>query len=809
MKKKMCLLLAMVLLCGLCCPVVSEEDLIITDDDFFEDDQETEWTPYDYDHITVGNPTPLNGQFFTDLWGNGTSDTDVRHLVSGYNLVQWDSGASTPQFDRSVVIGALISDGPDGSRSYLLSLYSDLYYSDGTPITAWDYAFSALFQCSPLIAALGGHPAVYDYFVGYEDYIAGVTPYLAGVRVLSDRLIRFTVKGEALPYFYELARLGFYPYPIQAIAPGCQVFDDGYGAYIGNIDPAEATPLFTSALLTETVLAPETGYLVHPDPVSGPYQILSYDGSKAVFEINPYFKGNEAGKKPRIKRLTYTAADNETMIRDLREGAFTLLNKVTWAPSITEGLRLCAEYPQYTRSAYPRTGLTYILFNPSSAPVQEQKVRQAIHFCLDKPQFIRAYAGSFGLETEGLYGLGQWMTEAASGTMPYPVELPENASPAEIATHQREKEEWEAFTLDGLRRYEINVEEAVRLLEEAGWTLNERGEAYDPEKDDVRCKEIGGELRQLSLTMGYQPRADVEEAFAEWFIAPLAQAGVRLTLEPLDFDSIVEAHNEHDFGALDLLYFGDNFNVIFDPSLFFWQDEGGNTEDSLRSVYEEMFALSRAMDATEPKDLVGYMRKWILFQERLTELLPLIPVYTNVYFDFYTKELDEYWVEEHISWAKAIVPARMRSVSSQDGDRVDIDLSSADGLEEIDLSALLARPNHQETDYTEGALSVFPASVRRQVPPDYRTIYEFTAARLEQDIDPDTETLDLRFYFMTLYADGETVYLLFGIPGKGSDVEWFVQEGTALEDGSVGATLEKEQWEKLLGLTFALAVVSQ
>ena len=33
---------------------------------------------YAYDELTVGNPTPVEGNFFTDLWGNNTSDLDVR-----------------------------------------------------------------------------------------------------------------------------------------------------------------------------------------------------------------------------------------------------------------------------------------------------------------------------------------------------------------------------------------------------------------------------------------------------------------------------------------------------------------------------------------------------------------------------------------------------------------------------------------------------------------------------------------------------------------------------------------------------------
>ena len=811
MKRIACFLLMIVLtICIL--PAFAEEEELITLDDGMGtgmpapgvEEEEIELVPYDYDHITIGNPTPLNGQFFTDLWGNDTSDIDVRYLVTGYDLITWDSEISVFRFDRSVVSGAVITEDENGDRSYMLSLYDDLYYSDGTQITARDYAFSILFQSSPLLKELGANPLTLDYIVGYEDYASGNTPYISGVRVPADDLLIITVKKESLPYFYELSRLAFYPYPIHAIAPGCAIGDEGNGAFITNAASPEEPALFTASLLRETILTPDSGFLSHPDPVSGPYRILSYDGVTAEFEINPYFKGNEEGKKPRIQDLTFTVADNESMIQALGEGEFALLNKVAYSPTISEGLRLVMDNAQYGYSAYPRVGLSYFYFDPNSAPVQEQKVRQAIAHCFDKQAFLRDHVGGYGLEAEGLYGLGQWPFEAVSGTIPYPGVLPEGATAEEEATYEEALAAWDALSLDGLSRYGLDLDEAVRLLEEAGWTRNERGEPFDPLSDSVRCKEVGGELMKLELTLGYQPRADVEQALNTCFAANLAEVGIQLTTVPLEFDSIVEAHNAHLFDSLDILYFGDNFNISFDPALFFRSGDDPVVEDSLRSAYQELFVLSEDMAHTEPRDILGYMQKWIGFQEKFTELLPLIPIYSNVYFDFYTRELADYWIEEQPSWGLAIVPARMHSLNS-----VGLQMESLEEAEDLDLASLTKRTVRDKDDYSDGALSMFPESVREQVPPDYRTIYEFVAAKLDSEVGEDTETLEMTYTFQTPYAENEAVYLLYGIPGKGSDVDWFVKEGVGLADGSIRVELEKEQWQQLRDITFALAVVSQ
>ena len=125
------------------------------------------------DQLTVGNPNPMWGEFFTDLWGNITSDQDVRSLIHGYNLIYWDGENGLFTYDPSVVAAILVQENPAGDHIYTFELADDLYYSDGTQITAWDYAFSLLLQIAPEMAELGATPARKPQLTGYQDYIDG------------------------------------------------------------------------------------------------------------------------------------------------------------------------------------------------------------------------------------------------------------------------------------------------------------------------------------------------------------------------------------------------------------------------------------------------------------------------------------------------------------------------------------------------------------------------------------------------------------------------------------------------------------
>ena len=55
------------------------------------------------EELIVGHPTITKGDFFTEMFGNDTADIDVRALIHGYNLVNWDQHQGVFVIDPSVV----------------------------------------------------------------------------------------------------------------------------------------------------------------------------------------------------------------------------------------------------------------------------------------------------------------------------------------------------------------------------------------------------------------------------------------------------------------------------------------------------------------------------------------------------------------------------------------------------------------------------------------------------------------------------------------------------------------------------------
>ena len=605
-------------------------------------EEKSEGTPAN--RLTVGNTTPMRGEFFTSLWGNSTSDSDVRDLLHGYNLVIWDGDLGAFKTDPTVVSRISSRDEANGNRIYTLDLNHDLTYSDGTPITAKDYAFTYLFTLSKEAAEIGAVARRTDQFLGYEEYMSGEVPYLSGVQLINDYTLKITILKAYVPFFHEYGLLLCNPYPISVIAPGVTVKDDGEGVYLANEDEQVKDPIFTADLLRKTVLDPETGYRSHPSVVSGPYMLTSWDGVTAEFEVNPYYKGNSEGIRPTIPSLVYTLSNNDTQVEDLQSGTFDLLNKVARKDVIDNGIQL-TKNGNYAMETYTRSGLCFLSFACEKSTVSSAAVRQAIAWCLDRDQLTADYTGDYGVTVDGYYGIGQYMYRLVTGEAEPPVEDPGSGASQREKTYYEERiAAFKKLNLNGLTHYTVDTEKAIRLLERDGWRLNGDG-----------LREKNGVV--LDLKMICPEGNNITDYLEENFLKNLETVGIRLTVEVIPMSQLLSYWYQQEERTADLILLASNFDLLFDPAAYFDRD-GNWAYTGLQDRGLRFFA--KAMISAEPGDALTYMQNWVAFQERFNEILPMIPIYSNYYYDFFTDALQDYDISENTTWSEAIVPAKLR-----------------------------------------------------------------------------------------------------------------------------------------------------
>ena len=110
----------------------------------------------------------------------------------------------------------------------------------------------------------------------------------------------------------------------------------------------------------------------------------------------------------------------------------------------------------------------------------------------------------------------------------------------------------------------------------------------------------------------------------------------------------------------DILYLGEDFNALLNIETLaplFEVDESVEVNSNLTLVKNEVYETALEMVTRDPEDIKGFYTLWLCLQQRITEGLPLLPVYSNYYYDFYANTLKNYDVTNFITWGEAIVEA--------------------------------------------------------------------------------------------------------------------------------------------------------
>lgn len=592
--------------------------------------------------LVMGTATAMNGCFAFDMFGSNSSDMDVRSLLHGYSTVTYAQSQSII-FDETVVTAVDAAPGTGTNEIYTFTLSEELRYNNGQAITAKDYLFSLLLQGAPEIAQIGGMPRGMDFINGYSAYQAGTAQVLAGVRLLSDYSFSIEVLGSQLPYFYGLALLNVSPSPMNVIAPGCDIFDDGAGVYIGAAGNAAtltadgyAAGQFSADMLRVTLLDPVNGYVYNPRVTAGPYQLESFNAetNEVVMTVNREYLGNYEGMRPHIARLVYKLAGNDTIIEQFKNGELGLLHKILNIAVSDEAMLLSQEGTAKI-SNYPRSGLAMLAFACEQSPTSSQAVRNAIAHCIDKTALINETIGAnLGLAVHGYYGLGQWMLNQP---------VPESVTRTEAQAL--------AMTLSDLIAAGATVpdlEAAKKLLADDGWTLNASGDAFADGVDPVRYRRADGQLVPLTLKWAKSEGSKVADAIETQLAASLPLLGIGIEITAMPFEEMLKHYYSEGERAYNMFFLASDFQYVFDPYYDYnTGDEFQGLVNTSRLKDTKLMTLAEDMRNTLPTDVEVYLEKWVAFQNHWMSVMPLVPLYSNVYLDVSVNNLQGFDMTLH------------------------------------------------------------------------------------------------------------------------------------------------------------------
>lgn len=592
--------------------------------------------------LAVGTATALTGNFFDPMFASSSSDRDVQFMLHGYNLVRYSIAHLTFGYDRGVINNLSAEETKDGTLKYTIELNPALTYSDGTPITVRDYAFSMMLHNAPEIVALGGKLPVSAPIVGAEEYREGRSDSLTGVSIIDDYTLVVAFKASYIPHYEQLGLLSYYPLPLHVLAPDCEVVDAGSGAMMVDkgYDPAQVvkkSTKFTKELLAETLV---NGYMTSPEVVSGPYTLTKFDkeAQLVTFAKNPEFIGSTVAAIPEWETVSFRAADYQDLFDAYHNGDLDIISRIGTTNAHTTAKEIVRNGEAFSET-YARRGSSFLVFANEDPITSDVNVRKAIAYAFNKDGFISDYIGVNYTRVDGYYGRGQWMYQLAIGTLLTSEVLADNP-------------EWASVNLSKVEKYNPNLEEAARLLHASEYYLNEKGEKFGTSEGDIRTKRAeNGALQVMKLKMVYPRGESLRLALEAHLVKPLKEIGVELTLEEKTFEDVQAIYHSPGNRDAQLMWMADNFSLVFDPVEYFGEGNSfGLRDTSLRN-------LAMAMRKTIPGDALNYARKWMAFQQRYAQVLPAIPVYSGDYMDLYRPGMKDYQILRSPSWALAMLTA--------------------------------------------------------------------------------------------------------------------------------------------------------
>ena len=596
--------------------------------------------------LIYGSTTGISGDMApSSWWTNNADDNSLRNLINDYTPVVTNQGGAYIE-NPTVTTGIESVTNADGTKTFTVGIQQGLKYNNGEPITAADYVAYALVQMSPATLAASATISA-ESVVGAPAYQAGEVNYISGLRLLDEYTYSITINADYVPYYYDITYASLQPlYLPQYASAALTVKDDGQGAYLDG-----------GELVAEEIEAARWIYEGHVS--AGPYQIVSIDTAayEAVLEINPNYAGNFEGQKPSIKQIVMVKTVTETQFDALKTGSVDMLNSLSDGAEVNSALDLVEE-GGYETINYERNGYGKLMFQCDFGPTQFEAVRHAVAYLLDRNEFANTFCQGFGAVVHGPYGLAMQMY----------------------------KDSEELFANE-INTYSYDPAKAVELLEADGWTLNADGTPYSGE--GVRYKEVTPEqagtyeknvklsdgriLMPLHIMWSSSEDNPVSELLAVMLMngQQTKDAGMVIEQVIMSFDDLLnymyrdesqgEKYGVPTYGMFNL---ATNFTPAYDQSYTYSDNpEHIAAGHNVNFIVDETLADS-AWDmvyGVESGDYDKYLELWQTFILRWNELLPEVPLYSNVYYTVFPEWLDGFEQSSLWEFEQAVLYATIQN----------------------------------------------------------------------------------------------------------------------------------------------------
>ena len=659
--------------------------------------------------VILGNTTELSGDFRWPGFGGssaGAADLDITQLTAGYATMESDQEGAY-QWSKIVVKDHSETMNEDGTLTITITINDNLKFSDGSAITAKNYIAGILSFSSPVSVAAGHSGVSGDPFVGYDAFNAyggpdtedeNATKEFAGVRLLGDYQFSLTVTQKHASYYFVDTYAAVSPDPLGLIlGKDVDVKDDGNGAYLTDNYYAKADD--GSYTVAEELKA--NRYDVTEYPFSGPYTVSKWDEgtSEATLLANPEYIGNFEGVKPTIETIVYRKIVSETQLDQLKKGEIDVLASVTGGDDTKAALAV-VDGTNFNEVHYQRAGYGKIQFECDFGPTMFASVRQAIAYSLNRTEFCQTFTGGYGVVIDGPYSPDFAMWKAVKddiNLIDYSYSVA-NAEKALVEGGWIYNSKGEDFVpgqtgVDAVRYKKLTAEEA----EACGGVNKTYASVNNTDGVTYKTVKIGDDYYMpLAINWFASTPNPVTDLLSTTLAnsKDVASLGIVIRSTTGEFTQLLgEIYREPSYGyggtptygmfnlatgwnsaiydyhyqwSLDEEWFPYSSNKLFDEydvafpydlsaEKLSYADAMAKSGNKLGMDYLSMAMVYNAKTEEE------YNEWWKAYIERWNELMPDIPLYSNMYYDVFNAKITGFVTSPFFGMARAIIYADVKA----------------------------------------------------------------------------------------------------------------------------------------------------
>lgn len=614
--------------------------------------------------VVIGTSTEASGDWAYSAFVRNPNATDnsVVKLTDDMNTIDTDQHGDYV-INKTVVKSYERIEEENGNVTFKFVINDGLKFNNGEAVTAQNFVAWTMFLVSPAGKEMGVVSATYNMLPGGLAYRNGETNVLSAVRLYDEKTFSITIAktgedGETsyLPYYYDLGYGA-----MQAVnltywfGEGWSVKDDGEGVYFVNADGKE----FTAETVGETV---EAGRFATGNRVTaGPYNLVSFDQSsrEIVLEVNENYNGNFEGQKPGIQKLVIVKTSDDTVMDMISTGQIQIYSQIADGAQVNAVLDLIeAGTIDSSPSQYDRAGYGYFGFACDLGPAQFTEFRQAVAYLLNRVEFAQTFCQGWGSVVHGPYCTAFSMT-----------------SKTDIDKK--------------VNHYDYNPEKAVELLKQAGFVYNADGSDYVDGSGEVRYAKVTEEqakyyesfnkvladgtiLMPATLNWASSEGNSVSALLTTMLASSDATkaAGVSIVKTEMTFPSLLSymyrqemngAVGDFSVPTYNMFNLATGYNGGAYDESYNWTTDPEYIEQgyNVQHLYDkELDKLSMDMVyGVEPGDEATYLSLWEKYIIRWNELLPMVPLYSNIYVSVYPNTIDNYAEDSFWGFERAILYA--------------------------------------------------------------------------------------------------------------------------------------------------------